>query len=76
MTAADRRAEYLRTVPILYRGMFARAFEGAGSPRQAIKAMCLACCNHERAEVRHCTVTVCALFRFRPYQAESAEATE
>jgi len=69
MTAAERRAEYLGTVPQRYRRLAAKAAEGATSPRQAIKAKCLDCCHFQIAEVRECSVSLCPLHEFRPYQS-------
>jgi hypothetical protein len=76
MTAADRRAEFLGNVPQRYRALVAKTFEGATSPRQAIKAKCLDCCHFQRAEIRCCGVVTCPLHAYRPYQTESAEAAE
>lgn len=67
---ADRRAEYLATLPKLSRGIVSAALDGAGSPRQAIKAKCLTCTNFDRAEVENCTVITCPLHAFRPYTGE------
>ena len=47
---------------------FQRAYSGAASKRQAIKAKCLDCSNLTVDEVRHCTVTGCPLWAYRPYQ--------
>jgi hypothetical protein len=60
--------EYLNTVPALYRQLTARALEGDCSPRMAIKAKCLDCSGHVRAEVASCAVVLCPLWQFRPYQ--------
>jgi hypothetical protein len=39
----------------------------------AIKLFCLECVGDDRNEVRNCTSTNCALYRFRPYQQTRAE---
>jgi hypothetical protein len=61
-------AEYLNTVPALYQSLTQRALEGSCSPRTAIKAKCLDCCGHLRAEITSCPVVLCPLWQFRPYQ--------
>lgn len=76
MTVADRRAEYLGTVPARYRALVGKAAEGATSPRQAIKAKCLDCCHFQRAEVRLCGVLTCPLHAFRPYQSDNGEGEQ
>jgi hypothetical protein len=69
MSADAARQEFLATsVPPSARGLMAGAFAGTVSPRQAIKAACLACCCYDRAEVAGCTVILCPLHRYRPYQ--------
>ncbi len=35
------------------------------SPLAAIRSKCLECCCGQRNEVKHCTVTGCALYNFR-----------
>ena len=35
------------------------------TPMKAIRAKCLDCCAGQVAEVRHCTVKNCPLFRYR-----------
>lgn len=62
------RSDYLRTVPTSARGIISRAFAGTTSPRAAIKAKCLDCCHFDRDEVEHCTVILCPLHPYRPYQ--------
>lgn len=65
---AEIQAHYVeKSVPLLYRNLVQRAFAGTLSPRQAIKAHCLACSNFQREEVEHCTVVRCPLHAFRPY---------
>lgn len=64
-----RQAAYLRRVPVKSRGVIAKAFGQACSPRQAIKAKCLDCSGFDREEVRTCRVSVCPLWPWRPYQS-------
>jgi hypothetical protein len=54
-----------------YDGVIERAKSGAASPRQAIKAKCLDCCCLDIDEIRHCTVTVCPLWKYRPFQLDA-----
>ena len=68
----EKQKAYCRDVPPLYVGIVRRAFDCAASPRQAIKAKCLDCCGYQRDEVRHCTVILCPLWAYRPYQGEGA----
>lgn len=49
---------------------FLRAYAGAASKREAIKAKCLDCSNLTVDEVRNCPATGCALWRYRPYQVK------
>ena len=49
--------------------VFMRAYNGAASKREAIKAKCLDCSSLVVAEVRNCTATGCPLWRYRPYQS-------
>jgi len=62
------QAAFLRSVPTGSRGAVGRAFAGTASPRSAIKAKCLDCCHFERAEVAACTVILCPLHPYRPFQ--------
>ena len=57
--------------PSLSAQIVERAFLGKSSPRQAIKAKCLSCSNWQRAEVEVCSVEVCPLWWYRPYQARA-----
>ena len=61
-----KQSIYTAQTPPLYRGVLERSFAG-GSKAAAIKAKCLTCANFERAEITHCTVEVCPLWRVRPY---------
>ena len=64
---AKQKAYVEKTVTSLYRGVFAKAFEG-NSRSACIKAKCLACCNLDRDEITHCMVQICPLWPVRPYQ--------
>ncbi len=68
METADRRSQFLQTVPDSARLTIARAFDKKCSPRAAIKAKCMDCCHFDRAEVAACTVILCPLHEFRPFQ--------
>ena len=52
----------------LYTPLFSRVYSGKASPRQAIRAKCMDCSNWQRAEVRFCTVSDCALWPYRPFR--------
>ena len=65
---AANRADYLASAPTSARGIVARAFARTASPRMAIKAKCLDCCAWNRDEVVNCTVVLCPLHRYRPFQ--------
>jgi hypothetical protein len=65
---AANRADYLASAPTSARGIVARAFARTASPRMAIKAKCLDCCHFDRAEVAGCTVLLCPLHPYRPFQ--------
>jgi hypothetical protein len=62
-----KQSEYIEAAPIKSRILVQRALAGSASPRQAIKAKCLTCCNYDRSEVEHCTVCICPLWAYRPY---------
>src|SRR5262245_50952604 len=75
MTAATKRADFLaRVVPPSARGIVERAFVGKASPRAAIKAKCLDCCCYDRGEVVACTVVLCPLHSYRPFQKSARKA--
>ena len=67
---ALQQAELLATVGEASRGIMERAFAGKSSPRAAIKAKCLDCCDFDRAEVSACAVILCPLNAYRPYQID------
>ena len=61
--------QYVLSAPLSIQNTLTRAFSDPKcSPRAAIKAKCLSCCNFDRAEVAGCTVVICPLHRFRPFQ--------
>lgn len=68
--------DYVAQAPETQRRVFRSALAGTCSKRDAIKAKCLACCNYDRDEVRSCTVDICPLWRFRPYQARAKSTAE
>lgn len=43
-------------------------FEENPTPLNALKAKCFECCNGQREEIKHCPITDCALYNFRPYK--------
>ena len=67
----EQAEKYIKTIPEMSRGIISRALAGTSSPRQAIKAKCLACCNCDRSEVHHCRVFTCPLHAYRPFQEGS-----
>jgi hypothetical protein len=67
--ASIRTAYLARSVPASARGTIQRAFDGTASPRAAIRAQCLACSNFQRDEITACTVVLCALWSYRPFQS-------
>lgn len=70
------REQYLAAVPPRFARLVARAFAGTLSPRQAIKAKCLGCSGFSVSEVEHCTVVLCELHGFRPYQDRKPSEAE
>lgn len=69
-----KQAAYVAESPESVQNTLSRAFLADCSPRAAIKAKCLTCCNFSREEVAGCTVTLCPLHAFRPYQPNKAIA--
>lgn len=51
--------------------LLSRAFSGSASPREAIKATCLACVGFNRSAVKKCTGWTCPLWVYRPFQDET-----
>lgn len=77
IAAATKQSELIEAAPQSTRGTLEKAFAGVCSPRAAIKAKCLTCCNFERAEITGCTVVLCPLHAYRPFQPkEDREATK
>lgn len=66
----NRQRDYINTVPTSAVGIIERAFSKTAPRSNAIKAKCLSCTNFERAEVRNCTVTICPLHAYRPFQVK------
>jgi hypothetical protein len=73
---ATRREFLASSVPPSVRRIMARAFARGASPRQAIKAKCLDCCCYDRAEVAGCTVVLCPLHPYRPFQETRRKASK
>lgn len=68
-----KQSEFMSKVPVLYTGVISKAFDKNCSPRAAIKAKCLTCCNFVREDIRECAVVLCPLYSFRPYQVKTEE---
>lgn len=66
-TPQEQIAERRSSVPVLYRGIYARAMQGK-SLRAAARAMCLECMHWDRCEVARCTDLACPLYAKRPYR--------
>lgn len=66
----EASGKYVRTVPVMRRGIYQAAVNGEASPRGAIKANCHFCCGYENLGMRvgGCQVYTCPLWRYRPYQ--------
>jgi hypothetical protein len=64
------KEKYLETVPLLFRKLASKAWDGKGSPRSIIKAKCQECVGYEKVmeRVGGCTVRICPLWALRPYQ--------
>jgi hypothetical protein len=72
---ALRIAEYLRTsVPEKHKVATERVLLKKLSPAAAIKQKCLSCCCYSREEVRLCSIVICPLNPYRPYQGSASEA--
>jgi hypothetical protein len=61
-------------VPERFRPLVEQAL--TGSLRVALKLMCLGCSAYQPAEIKHCGVTGCPLFPYRPYQVADATPEE
>ena len=74
---AQKRENRLKTVSTLAPSkvkLFERVFRGEGSPRQAIKAMCLECLGFNADDIRNCTAPACPLFHNRPFRKKAGAA--
>ncbi len=68
MSDEQEMAKFVAETPVMSRMIIKRAFDGTASPRQAIKAKCLDCCHWGREEIAECTVILCPLHAYRPFQ--------
>lgn len=57
-------------------GTFLKAFTKRASALGAIKAKCLDCTNEQPIEITECPVTVCPLWKYRPYVSHSSGCQE
>ncbi|PZX30855.1 hypothetical protein C7416_103588 [Cupriavidus phytorum] len=73
--AAARTARLAQTQSIA-RSLLARCYDGTASPRQAIKAFCIACVGERRKDVANCTCYACPLYRYRPAFSTDARGSE
>ena len=71
-----KQTDYIAAAPTSFAGVLQRASEACASPRQAIKAKCLTCCNYQRNEISNCTVRLCPLWGYRPYTAKPAKTAD
>ena len=71
MTRAEVVNRRIAEAPQSCQKSLRKAFFGSASPRQAIKAMCLACVGYERESIKNCTGWSCPLWRYRPFQDRS-----
>jgi hypothetical protein len=71
-TRNQRISEEIEAAGAMYGGVLKKAFDGASSPRSAIKAMCLCCVQYRRVDVTNCTGYSCPLWMYRPYQDDKA----
>jgi hypothetical protein len=69
-------AKIIPGIPALRRDLFDRVAHEAAPPRAAIKAKCQECVGYEDVteSIRSCRVHRCALWAYRPYQADEPEA--
>ena len=64
LTGTSAREKRLGDVPLKYRGLYRRAWEGQ-SRKSAIRAFCLECVGWSQTEAQACTARACPLFQFR-----------
>jgi hypothetical protein len=60
----------LKEAPESVKKTLARAFSGDASPRQAIRATCLACVGFDRDSIRNCSGYSCPLWSYRPFTGQ------
>lgn len=72
----EKQAAFVAKAPETVKKVLTLAFENKSSPRQAIKAKCLDCCHFDRSEIASCTVVLCPLHAYRPFQFKNARASE
>lgn len=58
----------LLNIPAAGQFLFIKIWAKKASKTQAIKAKCLDCVCHQKDEITKCTVKLCPLWHFRPYQ--------
>lgn len=68
MIRDQQTARIISLAPISAQGALRRAFSGVASPREAIKAQCLACTGCDRETIKNCTGYSCPLWTYRPFQ--------
>jgi hypothetical protein len=71
MTREERVSKMIAAAPERTHGILRRAFDDVASPRDAIKAQCLACVGYDRQEVAKCTGYTCPLWGYRPYKPDA-----
>jgi hypothetical protein len=64
----DRRLKYITAQHPERANLFRQVYLGGAGPRRCIKAFCLECNGWEEDAIRHCNITVCPLWRHRPFQ--------
>lgn len=75
-TPEDRKyiADYIdRSVPEKHKMATERALFKQVPRSVAIKTKCLSCCNFDREEVKMCSIIICPLNPYRPYQDKNVE---
>lgn len=70
MTRDQQTTRVISLAPTSCQNALREAFSGAASPRQAIKAQCLACTGYDRETIKSCTGYSCPLWKYRPFQVE------
>jgi hypothetical protein len=74
-TYLDSFAKIEASIPTDMKERFTPVLEAArnGSRSAGVKLKCLDCSHWSSAEIKHCTVTSCGLWPFRPYQEKAEE---